>query len=1032
MEKQNFLGRILFLLTVTLLPLFSVSAQEKTEITGNVTSVEDSEALIGVNILVKGTSSGTITDLDGNFTIKASSEDVLVFSFIGYNTKEVPVSGQSVINVQLEQDAESLDEVVVIGYGTAKKSHLTGSVSKVNNEGLDQIPVARMDEALVGQVSGVSIANTDGTAGGDPTIRVRGVGSISADASPLIVLDGVPVGSDFLASIDMNNVESIEVLKDAASAAIYGSRGANGVIMITTKAGKSGKTVFSFNSYWGYKFTPKFDALTSSADWISYVENNAAADNTEARDKAAFAKALGTDTDWEDVMFDGGMIQSYSLAARGGSEKTKYSISGSYLDDQGVLLTDNFTKINLNLKVNSKINKRVEFGLSASPSYTKKRDFPIGIHDALRQQPFLPFYHDENTLQYTNYDYLQVGDYAWEDHFNNFEIDGRTASLRATSNANAYAKVVERDYTRETYKLFSNAFIKLNLLEGLTFKSTVSANLRYSYDEDWQGEKAHRNGTAAMQNDITTSFRTNLLNENILSYNKSFGSHDISAVAGVSFETTDYRDTQQTTAGYDFDYIRTLNAGTDKVASFTDRYAESLHSVLGRVNYAFKNKYLLSVSVRTDGSSKFGEDTKYGLFPAGSLGWRVTEEEFMKNIPVISNLKLRFSYGVTGNNNIISYRGVDGSLIRGYYLSNSLLSPVTAVFDGASTTGFSPINIANPNLGWERSIEINPAIEIGLFDNRLNLIVDYYQRTSDDLLLEQPMPSITGFPSAVVNIGEVKNSGFEVELSGLLLSTSDFKWTASANYSYNENELIDFAGADGTLSYVDSKRPALYIAKEGYPIASYYGYVYEKDIPLENLQNPYKLAGQTAQDCYVKDLNGDGIIDSDDQAILGSPYPKHVWSFSNNLTFKGFDFSFMLQGSHGGKIRNMDREYLENQFNSGGDYITNTSDPNFFTDADKVVKKTLTDLTVQDASYIALRNINLGYSLPKSILSKVGFTKTRVYVAASNLLFIMSDDYTSFNPEGTNGGNGNPLNAGYQRGAAPIAKAITFGVNLDF
>ena len=1023
MEKQYYWSRILILLMVIFLPFSATFGQSEIEITGNVSSANESEPLPGVNILVKGTSTGTITDFDGNFKINAAADAVLIFSYIGFVPQEVPVDGKTNISVQLEQDAENIDEVVVIGYGSEKKSHLTGAISKVTNEGLDEIPVARMDEALVGKVSGVNISMTDASVGGDPTIHVRGVGSITASASPLIVLDGVPVGNDFLGSIDMNTVESIEVLKDAASAAIYGSRGANGVIMITSKAGKKGKTTFSFNSYWGYKFTPNFNRLTSVSEWAQYVDENAAVDNNEARDKVAFAQLIGTETDWEDLMFDGGMIQSYSLAARGGNEKTTFSISGSYLDDDGVLLTDHYKKINLNLNVRTKVNDVIEFGLSANPSYTKKRDFPIGVHDAIRQQPWLPLYHDANTIQYSD---KEIGDYAWENDFNGYllDVDGdgvgdRTVSLGATSNTNAYAKVVERDFVRDTYKLFSNAYLKLNLMDGLSFRTSVSANVSYYYDEDWTGELAHRNGSAETNNDISTQMRLNLVNENIFTYNKSFGKHDLNAVAGVSFETGSWLETQQTGSVYKFDYIRTLNASTPE-ESTTNKYNDALLSVLGRVNYAYNSKYLLSISLRTDGSSKFGRDTRYGLFPAASVGWRITEEGFMQNVPVISNLKARFSYGVTGNNDIENY------------LNMSLLSPVTVIFNGAPATGFNPINIANPNLGWEQSVEINPGIDIGLFDNRLNITADYYERTSKDLLLNQPMLSITGFNEATINIGEVKNSGFELEVSANILNNSDLTWNATANYSHNKNELIDYAGADGTISYVDDKRPALYIAKEGYPISSYYGYVYEKDIPLQYLNNPYKLAGQTAQDVYVKDLNGDGIIDEDDQAILGSPYPKHIWSLTNTLTFKGFDLSFMFQGSHGAKIRNMDDEYIENQFNSGSDYITAAADPNFFPDADRVVLKTFTDLRTQDASYIALRNINLGYTLPKTLLSRVGFTKARVYAAASNLLFIMADDYTSFNPEGIRGDDGNPLRAGYQVGAAPIAKTITFGVNLEF
>jgi hypothetical protein len=379
------------------------------------------------------------------------------------------------------------------------------------------------------------------------------------------------------------------------------------------------------------------------------------------------------------------------------------------------------------------------------------------------------------------------------------------------------------------------------------------------------------------------------------------------------------------------------------------------------------------------------------------------------------------SYGETGNKNGI-----------GYYDALGRLGSTTAIINGQAVTGFNPLNIANPNLGWEKSVETDGGIDFGILDNRFTLTADVYKRSSKDLLLNQDIPSVTGFNTATVNIGEVQNTGFEVELGGRILSKKDLSWNLTVNLSHNKNELVDFAGASGLISYVDSKRPAEYIALEGQPISSFYGYVYEKDIPKEYLKNPYYPIGATAQDVYVKDLNGDGEIDSDDRTILGSPYPKYVWGVNSSLRFKDLDFSFTIQGSHGAKVRNMDPQYFENQFSSNQDYIST------FPDADKVVQKIFTNLFVQDASFVALRTVNLGYTFPARLASKIGLSKARVYVAGQNLIYLMAKDYTSFNPEGvtTSGTSSNnaesPLRGGYQKGAYPIPHAVTLGVSVQF
>ncbi|MBB6459705.1 SusC/RagA family TonB-linked outer membrane protein [Flammeovirga kamogawensis] len=1024
------IGILLFLYPADLL-----AQNDQVKVNGRIVN-QDGFPLPGVSIIIKDAerSKGTISDFDGNFSLLTNSTDVLMFSFIGCKSQEVAVNGQSEINVVLEEELSQLDEIVVVGYGSVQKSHLTGAVSKVTNENLDQIPLSRVDDALAGQVSGVNIQMTNPEAGGAPTIRVRGVGSITSVPNPLIVVDGIVVDQDYLGSLDMNDVESIEVLKDASSAAIYGSRGSNGVILITNKSGKKGKATFTYNGYFGTKSVPKNDVLKTVGEWTSFVSNN---NEGELTDRMKYINQLGTETAWDEVMMDGGTIQNHSLSARGGTEKTNYSASGSYLKDEGVLLTDSYEKINFRLSLDTKVNDRLKFGLKVNPSYSKQRRFPVGLHDAIRQSPWLPERIDENSIKYVNrlreegrWADAQVGDYAMERMFDDYDLDNNESvesggtDISTTSNASPLAKVQERNYMKYQTKLFTSMYLKYDIAKGLAFRSTLGGDYKNSTNERFTGVKASRNeeaGTSAFNSQYN---QFHIVAEQTLTYDKNFGNkHSINAVAGFAYEFWDAKYSEVEANGYNFDYIQTIPA-TNVTGAGTEHTQKGLVSYLGRVNYAYDNKYLVSVSARTDGSSKFGQDNKFGVFPAASLGWRVSEEAFLKSSSVISNLKLRVSYGVTGND------GDDNSI--GRYPHIGLVEPVGSVFNGNIYNGFNQVTLSNPQLQWEKSIEINPGVEVGFFQDKLNLSVDFYKRNSQDLLMNRPIPSATGFSDAIVNLGEVENKGIEVEVRTTNIVTSSFKWSTTGNVSYNENNLVSMAGADGLISTVDSKRPAEWIAKEGNPVASFYGYVVEKEIPLENIKNPYYPINGQSQDIYVKDLNGDGIIDSDDRTILGSPYPKFIWSVTNTMSYKNFDLSFMFQGSHGAKVRNMDPQYVNNQFSSNQDYITDETNPNFFKDSDKVVQRIFTDDIVMDASYITLRNLNIGYTLPKSWISKVGIKSARVYASGQNLIYIMGSDYRGYNPEGVNQGLDSPLTYGYQRGAAPIYRSYSAGINLQF
>jgi TonB-linked SusC/RagA family outer membrane protein len=987
-------------------------------ITGKVVDA-DGLALIGVNILVKGTSNGTISDIDGSFTLDANPGDILVFSYVGYSDQEVTVGDGNDYSVTMQVDGLVMDEIVVIGYGTQKKSHLTGAISRVSADDLEQLPVSRVDDALVGRVSGVNIAATEGEAGSAPTIRIRGTGSMVASSDPLIVVDGLIVDNDFLGSLDMNDVESFEVLKDAASSAIYGSRGGNGVILVTTKNGQDGKTKFSYNGYFGNK-----EARQSDAYYFSVADAAAAelAANGEISERTRYKQLIGVDRDWQDVIFDGGNITGHSFSARGGNKKSNFSATFGYLHDEGVLLTDDFKKYNLNLKINTQINDKLSFGASIAPSYTDRRRFDGSTHDILRQTPWLPLYHDEHTIQFVDrnvYPDVQVGDYAVQRHFDNYSGDGfNEQDISNTSNTNPAAKVLERDRNDYKFKLYGSTFLKYKIMDGLSFRTVLSGDFQNTEQDRWQGVLADRRGASRTQLDISNQNRIHLVNENYFTYDKNIDKHEINSVLGFSAEKYDTRFSSVRGQGYDSDLIKTISAATLISAGASTEYQSRFLSVFGRVNYAYDYKYLGSLSFRRDGSSVFGPESKYGVFPAVSLGWVASEESFLKESSIVDYLKVRMSYGFTGNNRL----STGDNLINNYpYIA--LLGASTAVVDGAVASGFNGLNIANPDLKWERSKEINPGIDFTLFDNFLSGSVDYYKRTSDQLLLYNPISSTTGFNQALINLGEVENTGIEVELTTNNIRTANFRWSTSFIASKNENTLVDFADSDGQLQNVDSKRAAEWINANGNPISSFYGWVVDKDIPTEFLKEPFHPIGGEAQDVYVKDLNGDGLIDDDDKTILGNPYPDLVWSLSNDISYGGLDLSVMVQGSHGAEVRNMGDQYLFNQFNSGQDFISETPDQGF------IKQKIFTDDIIQDASYISLRNVTLGYNFDKGMFNGA-FSRARVYLSATNLIYKTADNYTGFNPESIN--TTSPTTYGYQRAGSPIQRTISAGVNLEF
>ncbi|PCJ96068.1 MAG: SusC/RagA family TonB-linked outer membrane protein [Flavobacteriaceae bacterium] len=1028
-----------FTLIALLLCNIVLFAQDSYELSGTI-SDEANVPIPGVNVIIVTTTRGTSTDFDGLFTIEVENGDVLQFSYLGFVTQTAVVSGQKTLNVLMIEDASQLDEVVVVGYGTQKKSTLTGSISKVTNETLDQIAVSRVDDALIGQVSGVNIQATNAEAGGAPTITIRGIGSVTADSGPALVIDGVVVSSEFLGNIDMNDVESFEVLKDAASAAIYGSEGSNGVILITTKSGKAGKTKFSYQTYTGFKNAHGSDDYSKSvADWAEIELAATGSLTNETQYAQLLVATTGVDRDWQDVFFDGGTITSHSLSARGGTEDTKFSTSLRYLHDEGVVITDDYKLFSANMKVDSKIGDKVKFGLRASPSYTKQRRLPTSIHNPIRQSPWLPIYHTEESLQFINrdtYPNVGVGDYFNENHLLNLDIngDGNTSRPRTSGDSNPYAQYVEREHFEYNTKLFGSTYLSYEIAEGLTAKTQLGVTLEQRKRTRYDGTLHHSNGNARASYYLANRFRTRVISDNTLNYTTTFNDdHDLNILAGMTVQKRRSEESITTGSGFSNDLLKNFQGAT--LVDLPSEINTELKKLgyFARINYSFAGKYLVNASFRRDGSSVFGIDSKWGNFPAVSVGWNVAKENFLMNSDAVNTLKFRASYGLTGAENF----NVGDAVINAWpYLA--LLQNSNAIDDGSVAAGVSPRNIANALLQWEASEEFTVGLDYGFFSNRISGSVDYYNRTSDELLLNNPVSYLTGFNNGIVNLGKVQNKGLELELRTKNIVGEKFSWNSTLIASTNQNELLSFGDSNNALIEDSYGRNSQWINRIGEPISSFWGYVVDTEVYDETsfrttyVNNPWNRINGQADDTIVKDLNGDGLITDEDKTILGDPYPDLVYSFTNQFKLGNFDLSVMVQGSLGGQVNNIGDQYFYNWFGnrtrSGGE-LEAVAD-GLVPHVSFIQEKVLTSEVIASSDYFSLRNINLGYNFSDDVTSRMGIAGLRLYATAQNLVYITADDYHGFNPEHVDGSN--PRAYGSQRAGTPIYKTVTFGLNIDF
>ncbi|GAA0877444.1 TonB-dependent receptor [Algoriphagus jejuensis] len=1006
-------------------------------IEGQVIDGQDLE-LPGVNILVKGTTTATVSDIDGRFRISAKPTDVLILSFIGYTTQEILVGSQKIISVRMTEDLTQLDEVIVVGYGTQKKSHLTGAVSKFENTNLGDLPTVRADQALQGKIAGVQIQNVTSEAGVSPSIRIRGNSSIGANNEPLVVVDGFPT-PDGLSFINPNDIESIEVLKDAASAAIYGSRGANGVIIVTTKSGIPDKPTFSFKMFSGFNNPYKVHDMLNSQEYAEMLweEQTRGGAGPTIHEQAAWS--VDNNTDWQEEGLRSGVVSSYQLGVSGGKKDLTYLISAGYNDEKGMLINNDYQRFNLRAKMDAKLSKVLKVGFNFNPSYTKRVLPASNFTDYFRTPSFMPAQHTEYTSALTG---IPVGEWAHGRHFSNvlYEFttpDGTevsTTAARPWSTSNNNPKFISDNDSRvdNQYRMMASTYFQVDLAKNLFLKFSQGAYVTNRVQEEYRNTDTNRAGDPN-RGSYANNLRIDLLSENIISYSKAFGDHEISAVGGFTAQkvTNSYANIVGT--NFPTDYVPTLNGATvlDLENTNTLKDETLLLSYLARASYAYKNKYLFSASARTDGSSLFGPENKWGWFPSVSGGWVVSEEEFMKGTGIIDLLKVRGSYGVTGNNDIENYAYVNRLYSENYSLG---------VGTGTLTPGLaqSGTTLANKAIAWERTFSGNIGFDLGLFEGKINLSAEFYQSQTDQLLLRQPTLAITGFTEYWNNIGKIQNNGFEFELHSNNVNKTKFQWTTSLNLSTVRNKLIEFSGEDRLLSY--GERQEIYLAQVGQPYIQYFGY---KTIGVWNSQEEIDANASNSLDrpggLRLQDSNGDGKIDDDDRVVLGNPFPDFSWGITNNFTYGNFDLSILLQGVQGIDIFNGDghynetkrtnRKYVENRWvspESPGDgmtpYSTNGMGWQF------------TDYMIEDGSYVSVRDIVLGYNLPTALAERIKAKGVRLYASAQNALYFMSNDYRGINPEArsTSGAYESPLISGYQRGSFPVPRSFVFGIDVSF
>lgn len=1029
---------------------FAEVLQERT-VTGVVTSGTDGEALIGVSVQVKERPQvGTITDFEGRYSLQARSNETIVFSYIGFKSQEVKAS-KTVVNVELEEDSEILDEVVVVGYGTMKRSDLTGSVVSVGEDEIKQSIVTSLDQALQSKAAGVSVTQNSGTPGGGISVSIRGINSLNGN-EPLYVIDGVAISgnndsnSSVLSSINPSDVVSMEILKDASATAIYGSRASNGVVLITTKQGQAGKTRITYEGYYGLQQLPKKLGVMNLREYAEYQNLRAEVIGFGERAEFADISLLGEGTDWQGEIFQNASMHNHQLNISGGNDNVKYSLSAGYLQQEGIAIGSDFKRFSARVNMDNKITKWLSTGLRASVAQTTQNntiDSGNIIRTAIEQLPDTP---------------ARNPDGSW---------GAQAENMYGTYFSNPVAEALMRENYNRGLQMYVDFFADVTLWKGLVFRAEYAGNYYYSntYQYTPSYDYGHyvqsSTGSRGANNGSNWTFKT------YLTYNATFGKHNISAMAGHEAQENSYETLYASRDNYLFNTIHELNMGDSSTAkNSSGRGSSAIESYYGRLNYGYDDRYLATFTVRGDGSSSFGPANRWGVFPSMALAWKINNEKFLKDVKWLNNLKLRLGWGLVGNQSASSYA---------YGVTMSSAASIWG-------TGFYAGNYPNDKLKWEETRAWNAGLDLNLFDNRVEFIFDTYLKNTDNLLMRASLPSyVTGIiNSPWVNAGAMENKGAEFTLNTVNISKKDFTWRTGITISFNKNKITklytETAGLSGTI---DGAQTLTY-STVGQPVGQYYGYkvigmfkeesdFYQRDadgnflldkngnrLPVALPENQHIAKDEVWVGDYIfEDLNGDGVIDEQDRTYLGNPEPKFSYGFNNTFTYKGFDMNIFINGVYGNKLVNLFRQDFTNPMRNSNllkeatgiahvelidpaqpEEIWNVrvSNPESATvqrlnTADGNDNNRMSSRFVEDGSYLRIKNISLGYTFPQKWTRKWHIENLRVYMNIQNAFTFTK--YKGYDPE-VGAYNYNVLLRGVDYARYPSQRIYTVGLNLSF
>ena len=1029
---------------------FAEVLQERT-VTGVVTSGTDGEALIGVSVQVKERPQvGTITDFEGRYSLQARSNETIVFSYIGFKSQEVKAS-KTVVNVELEEDSEILDEVVVVGYGTMKRSDLTGSVVSVGEDEIKQSIVTSLDQALQSKAAGASVTQNSGTPGGGISVSIRGINSLNGN-EPLYVIDGVAISgnndsnSSVLSSINPSDVVSMEILKDASATAIYGSRASNGVVLITTKQGQAGKTRITYEGYYGLQQLPKKLGVMNLREYAEYQNLRAEVIGFGERPEFADPSLLGEGTDWQGEIFQNASMHNHQLNISGGNDNVKYSVSAGYLQQEGIAIGSDFERFSARVNMDNKITKWLSTGLRASVAQTTQNntiDSGNIIRTAIEQLPDTP---------------ARNPDGSW---------GAQAENMYGTYFSNPVAEALMRENYNRGLQMYVDFFADVTLWKGLVFRAEYAGNYYYSNTYQYTPSYDYGHYVQSSTGSRGANNGSNWTLKTYLTYNGTFGKHNISAMAGHEAQENRYETLYASRDNYLFNTIHELNMGDSSTAkNSSGRGSSAIESYYGRLNYGYDDRYLATFTVRGDGSSSFGPANRWGVFPSMALAWKINNEKFLKGVKWLNNLKLRLGWGLVGNQSASSYA---------YGVTMASAASIWG-------TGFYAGNYPNDKLKWEETKAWNAGIDLNLFDNRVEFIFDTYLKNTDNLLMQASLPSyVTGIiNSPWVNAGAMENKGAEFTLNTVNISKKDFTWRTGITISFNKNKITklytETAGLSGTI---DGAQTLTY-STVGQPVGQYYGYkvigmfkeesdFYQRDadgnflldkngnrLPVALPENQHIAKDEVWVGDYIfEDLNGDGVIDEQDRTYLGNPEPKFSYGFNNTFTYKGFDMNIFINGVYGNKLVNLFRQDFTNPMRNSNllkeatgiahvelidpaqpEEIWNVrvSNPESATvqrlnTADGNDNNRMSSRFVEDGSYLRIKNISLGYTFPQKWTRKWHIENLRVYMNIQNAFTFTK--YKGYDPE-VGAYNYNVLLRGVDYARYPSQRIYTVGLNLSF